>query len=99
MERIFGKVKRLPSKAPILQEFPKEHMIGLDGQSEVDKLPTPSQNSQKQNTQELVRVVGLEPEKLFGQLDKYKVQVNKMPKFSNVFDSYESFVPGFTGSL
>lgn len=41
-----------------------------------------------------MRVVGLEPEKLFSQLDKYRVQVNKMPKFSNIFDSYETFVPG-----
>ena len=46
-----------------------------------------------------MRVVGLEPEKLFGQLDKYRVQVSKMPKFSNIFDSYETFVPGLTGSL
>jgi len=45
-----------------------------------------------------VKVIGLEPEKLFKTLDKYRVRVEKMPKFSNVFDSYESFVPGMGGS-
>jgi hypothetical protein len=39
-------------------------------------------------------VIGLEPETLFKTLDKYKVQVNKMPKFSNIFESYQSYVPG-----
>ena len=38
---------------------------------------------------------GVSPEELF---NKYKVQVDKMPKFSNVFDSYESFIAGFGGT-
>lgn len=45
-----------------------------------------------------MKVIGLEPEKVFKSLDKYVVKVHKMPKFSNVFDSYESFVPGLGGS-
>jgi hypothetical protein len=40
-------------------------------------------------------VVGLEPQKLFEKIPKYKVQVGKMPKFSNTFDSIESVMPGF----
>ena len=43
-------------------------------------------------------MIGLEPEKVFKSLDKYLVKVHKLPKFSNVFDSYESFVPGLGGS-
>ena len=46
----------------------------------------------------MIKVIGLEPEKLFGKLSKYKVQVSKMPAFSNVFDSYESFIPGLCGN-
>lgn len=43
-------------------------------------------------------MIGLEPEKLFSRISKYKVQVSKMPKFGNVFDSYESFIAGFGGT-
>ena len=52
----------------------------------------------KNNNFELVKVIGLEPEKVFKSLDKYVVKVHKMPTFSNVFDSYESFVAGLGGS-
>ena len=45
-----------------------------------------------------MKVIGLEPETLFGKLSKYRVDVTKMPKFSNVFDNYESFIPGLGGS-
>ena len=45
-----------------------------------------------------MKVIGLEPEKVFKSIDKYVVKVHKMPVFSNVFDSYESFVPGLGGS-
>lgn len=45
----------------------------------------------------MVKVIGLEPEKVFKSLDKYIVRVHKMPTFSNCFDSYESFVPGYGG--
>ena len=31
-------------------------------------------------------------------MDKYRVEVQKMPRFSNVFDSYENYVPGLGGS-
>jgi hypothetical protein len=41
----------------------------------------------------LVKVIGLEPEKLFTTLDKYKVQISKMPKFSNVFERAEPIMP------
>jgi len=41
-----------------------------------------------------VKVIGLEPDKLFDQIPKYKVQIGKMPKFSNVFDSIDSIIPG-----
>ena len=55
------------------------------------------QNKPLSQNYELVKVIGLEPEKLFNSLEKYRVQVNKMPTFSNVFDSYEKFVPGLGG--
>jgi hypothetical protein len=42
---------------------------------------------------ELVKVIGLDPELLFRQLSKYKVDVNKMPRFSNVFDRAEPTHP------
>jgi hypothetical protein len=38
-------------------------------------------------------VIGLEPEKLMTSLDKYKVQINKMPRFSNVFERAEPMMP------
>jgi len=41
-----------------------------------------------------VKVIGLEPELLFKNIAKYKVDVSKMPAFSNQFESYESFIPG-----
>jgi len=39
-------------------------------------------------------MIGLEPEKLFQSLDKYKVRVDRMPKFSNVFERAEPIIPG-----
>jgi hypothetical protein len=39
-------------------------------------------------------VVGLEPELLFDKIPKYQIQVDKMPKFSNTFDSVDSVMPG-----
>ena len=46
---------------------------------------------------EYVKVIGLEPEKLMKSLEKYKVVVEKLPTFSNIFDAYESFIPGLGG--
>jgi hypothetical protein len=60
---------------------------------------SPSRDEEKtkeiKSNQELVKVVGLEPEKLFDKISKYKVNIGKMPKFSNTFDSIESVMPGF----
>ena len=39
-------------------------------------------------------MIGLEPEKMFTNLNKYKIQIDKMPKFSNVFDRAEPIIPG-----
>ena len=43
---------------------------------------------------ELVKVIGLEPHKLFEKIPKYKIQVDRMPKFSNNFDTVDSVIPG-----
>lgn len=39
-------------------------------------------------------MIGLEPEVLFKTMSKYKVDVDKIPTFSNQFESYETFIPG-----
>lgn len=49
----------------MISGFPKDNS-GLEGYQ-------PDTQTDKDSKYELVRVVGLEPEKLFGQLDKYKV--------------------------
>jgi hypothetical protein len=41
-----------------------------------------------------VKVIGLEPEKMFTSLNKYKIQIDKIPKFSNQFDRAEPILPG-----
>jgi hypothetical protein len=41
-----------------------------------------------------VKVVGLEPDKLFEKVPKYRIQVDKIPKFSNTFDSIDSVISG-----
>jgi len=61
-------------------------------------IPPAAEEAEPKEQFELIKVIGLEPEKLFGTLSKYKVQVSKMPKFSNVFDNYESFIPGLGGA-
>jgi len=43
---------------------------------------------------ELVKVIGLEPEKILQSLEKYKIKLNQMPKFSNVFERAEPIIPG-----
>lgn len=48
----------------------------------------------RKKNQELVKVIGLEPEKLFQTLDKYKISIAKLPKFSNVFERAEPIIPG-----
>lgn len=77
-EDVFGRYKKLPQRSSLLQGFQKE--------------PSPSQKPC--STQEIVKVIGLEPEILFQQISKYKVDVSKIPTFSNQFESYESFIPG-----
>jgi len=85
-DKIFGRIKKLPVKSTLFAGFCKETAPGGDGQPiEADSF-------------ELVKVIGLEPEKVFKSLDKYVVKVHKMPVFSNTFDSYESYVPGLGGS-
>jgi hypothetical protein len=83
---MFGKYKKLPQRSQLLQSFPK------------DQSPNPTQVSQSNknyhSSQEIVKVIGLEPELLFRNVAKYRVDVNKMPPFSNQFESYESFIPG-----
>ena len=43
---------------------------------------------------ELVKVIGLEPEKLFENVQKYCIRGDRMPKFSNVFERAEPIVTG-----
>jgi len=42
----------------------------------------------------MVKVIGLEPSKLFEKLPKYRVKVDKLPKFSSTFDSVDSVIMG-----
>lgn len=42
----------------------------------------------------MVKVIGLEPEKLFEMIPKYRVKIDKLPKFSSHFDSVDSVVMG-----
>jgi hypothetical protein len=83
-DRLFGRLKKIPN--PNAKFYPKE----VSAKDNTTILGA-SKNY------DLVKVIGLEPEKLFGKLNKYKVQVNKVPRFSNVFDSYESFIPEMGG--
>lgn len=39
-------------------------------------------------------MIGLDPDTLFTNLDKYKIRVDKIPKFSNVFERAEPIIPG-----
>jgi hypothetical protein len=43
---------------------------------------------------ELVKIIGLEPEKFFTNVDKYRICIDKMPVFSNVFERAEPLIPG-----
>ena len=85
IERLFGKIRRLPKKSALMQNFDEKFFEMGDEESKIAKEP---------KHQELVKVVGLEPEKLFEKIPKYKIQVGKMPKFSNTFDSVDSVMPG-----
>jgi len=42
----------------------------------------------------MVKVIGLEPEKLFEKISKYRVHIDKLPKFSCHFDSVDSVYMG-----
>lgn len=50
----------------------------------------------KKSTHELIKVIGLEPHKLFEKIPKYKVRIDKMPKFSDTFEPLDNIIPGFT---
>lgn len=39
-------------------------------------------------------MIGLDPEKLFQTVDKYRIRIDTMPKFSNVFERAEPIIPG-----
>ena len=40
--------------------------------------------------------IGLDPNSLFQNIDKYIVRVDKMPKFSNIFEKAEPMLPGMS---
>ena len=66
MERLFSKIRKMPRKSCLLSNFE-------------ELMPVPNQNTDQQkakelkSNQELVKVVGLEPEKLFEKIPKYKI--------------------------
>ncbi len=39
-------------------------------------------------------MVGLNPDTMFTHLDKYQIKVDKMPRFSNIFERAEPMMPG-----
>lgn len=86
IERIFGKIRKLPRKSCLLANFDDQYF----------KKQTTKKDGKVKESQELVKVIGLEPDKLFDQIPKYRIQVEKMPKFSNNFDSIDSVMPGLT---
>lgn len=42
----------------------------------------------------MVKMIGLDPEKLFTTVDKYRIRIDTMPRFSNVFERAEPVMPG-----
>lgn len=87
-KELLGNIKKVPLKSSILSSYYEQ---GATDQAKKNDSSL-TQQAKKRN-HELVKVIGLEPEKLFASLDKYKVQVNKMPKFSNVFERAEPMMP------
>ena len=68
IERMFGKIRRLPKKSCLLANFEDS----LYENSDEKKDPTQVLEAKK-NGQELVKVIGLEPHKLFEKMPKYKI--------------------------
>ena len=87
-KELLGNIKKVPLKSSILSSYYEQ---GATDQAKKNDSSL-TQQAKKRN-HELVKVIGLEPEKLFASLDKYKVKVNKMPKFSNVFERAEPMMP------
>lgn len=84
IEKLFGKIRKLPRKSCLLENFEEElYDPKKDNQNE----------KSNKRSHELVKVIGLEPDKLFEKIPKYKIQIGKMPQFSNVFDSVDSILP------
>ena len=87
---LFGRIKKLPQRSTLLQSYQDQgENKGTNNQNE-----NSITNQARKKNVELVKVIGLEPEQLLQSLDKYKVRVDKMPKFSNVFERAEPIIPG-----
>lgn len=80
IERLFGKIRKLPKKSCLLSNFDENVFDPSDDKDQ----------AKKADHQELVKVIGLEPHKLFEQIPKYKINIDRMPKFSNNFDTVDS---------
>ena len=70
IERLFGKIRRLPKKSCMFNNF--------DQNLFTKSVPVVKEPVKKQAL-ELVKVIGLELEKLFEKIPKYKIQISKMP--------------------
>lgn len=78
---LLGNIKKVPLKSTLLSSF-LEQDKKLAGENLLNV-------EAKKKNHELVKPIGLEPEKLSTMLDKYKVVVSKIPKFSNIFERPE----------
>ena len=82
---LLGNIKKVPLKSNLLQSFQEGEKKLLNDHSLIQQA--------RQKNHELVKVIGLDPEQLFSHLDKHRISINKMPKFSNVFDRAEPMLP------
>lgn len=82
VERLFGKIKKLPKKSNFLENF-GVGPLSLDPIS--DKLEERKFDKEvdKDEKQQLIKIVGLDPKHLFEKIGKYKLNLQRMPKFSN----------------
>jgi hypothetical protein len=70
--------RKLPNRHNLLQN------LGKNGDDAAEN---------QKSTNEIVKVIGLNPETLFTQIPAYRIRTDKLPVFSNQFESFEQFIP------
>jgi hypothetical protein len=93
VDKFFGKIRKLPNNSSLLQNY-GDKLLDLNDEEQEDDEDI--DDMKKTNENQMVKLIGLQPEKLFEKVPKYRIHLEKLPQFSCDFDPIDSLHPSLT---